>query len=671
VQASASCQAEAKADVSQRRSSPFLFTGEALAPKKSPGVGELRSVIPGLISIGFLLAAFLLGEGTSAWQGQARPWITLFLVGAGAIAFVGSTLAASTIRKRGLKAERSESRFQSLLESTSDAIVVTTKAGRIVLGNVQAEKLFGFTSEELRLTPIERLIRRTPRERQAEPCFPELSTSSSRRQRTAYDYLGVRKDKSEFPIEASFSAMETEDGLFIIHSLRDVTEQRASERRRAARHAARAILAEAGDLNEALAKLLAVVCQHLGWDTGAFWAAAPDRYPTMIPVASCRPRSGAALGSPGVDGACAEGQALIRRAWETGQPAWAVDAGTGRAILVFPILSGEEVVGVLELTSRAARQPDEGVLETVANIAAQIGDRMARRYSEEALRRSQEQLWQLQKMDAMGTLAGGIAHDFNNLLTVILGCSDHLLALGAECGQRLDLLGMIKKSGVQAAALTRQLLAFSRRQVLVPQVLNLNMILEDMEGMLGRILGKDVEVRWERAADLHQVRVDHGQIQQILMNLAANARDAMPKGGRLTVQTANVERRAEADAAGGPRPGSYVRLTVTDTGCGMDEAVKRRLFEPFFTTKPVGKGTGLGLATVFGIVTQSGGSIEVQSEPGQGATFHIDLPCAELARSLADAGYPAPEAVAAKTSAPVTFAAAASAGLRRARSRPA
>jgi PAS domain S-box-containing protein len=586
-------------------------------------------VVPGLVSVCVLFAAFLLGEATSTWQGHPRACITLILIGAGAVAFAGSTFAATTMRRRGRDAERSEIRFHRLLQSTSDAIVVTTKSGRIVLCNVQAEKLFGFTPEELRLTPIERLIRRAPRERGAEPSVAGLSTVSGRRQRTVYAYVGLRKDRSEFPLEASFSAMETADGLFIIHSLRDITERRAGERRRAARHAARGILADAHDLGEALAKLLNVVCQHLGFDAGAFWAASPGRPPALELAATYPPRPAATW---------AGGEGLAKRAWETAQPAWVADAAAGegegcRSVLAFPVVSAEEVFGVLELASRDARQPDEAMLETVANIAAHIGDRIARQRSEEALRRSQAELWQLQKMEALGTLAGGIAHDFNNHLTVILGCTDHLLALGTDSGQRLDVLRTIKQSGAQAAGLTRQLLAFSRRQVLLPRVLNLNTILEDMEGMLGRILGKDVEVRWERAADLLPVQADSGQVQQIVMNLAANARDAMPHGGHLTFQTANVERGAQPGVPGGPRPGSYVRLSVTDTGCGMDEAVKRRLFEPFFTTKAVGKGTGLGLATVFGIVTQSGGSIEVQSEPGRGATFHIDLPCAEPART--------------------------------------
>jgi PAS domain S-box-containing protein len=236
--------------------------------------------------------------------------------------------------------------------------------------------------------------------------------------------------------------------------------------------------------------------------------------------------------------------------------------------------------------------------------------------------RLEDQLRQAVKMEAVGRLAGGIAHDFNNQLTIINGYADLLLgSLPAEDPSR-DFLGEIRRSGEHAADLTRQLLAFSRKQHLTPRVLNLNTVLGELGKMLRRLLGADVELRTDLDPALGPVRADAGQLEQVLVNLAVNARDSMPGGGRLEIRTRN---RDVATAAEVPA-GEYVLLEVADTGAGMSEEVRSCIFEPFFTTKEVGKGTGLGLATVYGIVKQSGGHIEVDSAPGRGTTFRVLLP---------------------------------------------
>ena len=254
-------------------------------------------------------------------------------------------------------------------------------------------------------------------------------------------------------------------------------------------------------------------------------------------------------------------------------------------------------------------------------------------------RRLEERLRQAQKMEAVGQLAGGIAHDFNNILAIIIADAD--LAL-TELGEGHPVSRDIKEieaAALRAAALTRQLLTFSRRQPCQPQVLALNSAIIDLEKMLGRIIGEDVRLSTRLASQLGSIEADAGQVDQVLMNLVVNARDAMPSGGTLTIETRNVELDAAEAMDIGATAGRYVMLSVADTGAGMDAALRARIFEPFFTTKEVGRGTGLGLATVFGIVKQSGGGLSVSSELGHGATFRIYFPRIDevIARSTAPA----------------------------------
>jgi two-component system CheB/CheR fusion protein len=262
-------------------------------------------------------------------------------------------------------------------------------------------------------------------------------------------------------------------------------------------------------------------------------------------------------------------------------------------------------------------------------ILLAVDDITERRLAQNALRRSEEHLRQSQKMEAVGRLAGGIAHDFNNLLTAIIGYSDLLQDTLADNQSAVQQVLEIKTAGERAAALTQQLLSFSRRQVLQPKVLDLNAIVGDFERMLRRLVGERIKVAVACAPGLWQVKADPGEIGRAIMNLSLNARDAMPEGGTLTIETANAT-LSEVDGPGQDlAPGRYAILAVRDTGIGMDAEMQAHLFEPFFTTKETGKGTGLGLATVLGIVEQSGGAIRCQSEPGRGTTFKIFLPAVE------------------------------------------
>jgi nitrogen-specific signal transduction histidine kinase len=269
-------------------------------------------------------------------------------------------------------------------------------------------------------------------------------------------------------------------------------------------------------------------------------------------------------------------------------------------------------------------------------FTAVVRDVTERKQSLATLQQREEQLRQAQKMEAIGRLAGGVAHDFNNLLMAIHGYGEMLVA-NLDGDPRREDAEEIVKAADRAAGLTRQLLAFSRRQVIKQQAIELDKLVENMRNMLQRLIGADIRIDTDVWPDLMPVMADSTQVEQILVNLVVNARDAMPSGGLISIELRNIELdRVGVAAHPGLQPGDYVEMAVSDTGSGMDSETTSHIFEPFFTTKERGKGTGLGLSTVYGIVQQSGGAIEVQSRIGHGTTFYIYLPCAS------DLGKPAP-----------------------------
>ncbi|MGA3089529.1 MAG: PAS domain S-box protein [Terriglobales bacterium] len=499
-----------------------------------------------------------------------------------------------------------------LLEALPDAVVAVDRTGTIVQVNAQTEELFGYDREELIGQKVEVLVPEAYRGEHHHHRENFAAQPKTRRMGANLDLYGRRRNGSEFPVEISLSPVATAKGMIVLSAIRDLSDRRQIEDalRRANEELYRKTVEQLGESRSRLASIIdssedAIIGKNLdgtitSWNKGAerIYGYTPDEIvgkhiSLLAPID--RPDE-----IPEILRKVALGQSVEHyestRVTKDGRV-------LNVSISVSPLYDGS---GTIVGASAIAR-----------DITAQ--------------KRAEKQLHQSQKMEAIGRLAGGVAHDFNNILGIVNACAEFLRDRIDPASEPSNYVENIKKATERGSALTRQLLTFSRSSAIHPRLLDLNERLKDVSKLLRPLMGDDVEILIVSKAPAAVVEADPSQLDQIVVNLAVNARDAMPRGGKfiLETRTENFEEDFAEHHHQRMAAGRYVLLAVSDTGTGMNEATALRVFEPFFTTKEVGKGNGLGLATVYGIVKQSAGHIMVYSEPGHGTTFKIYLPCAD------------------------------------------
>ncbi len=522
-----------------------------------------------------------------------------------------STDSESTVPTPSAKAMAAGLLSTDLLEALPDAIVAVDRDGTIVQVNSQAQELFGYAREEFIGQKVEMLVPDSYRGQHHQHRQNFAQTPKTRRMGADLDLYGRRRNGSEFPVEISLSPVSTETGWFVLSAIRDISDRKriAEELRRVNEELQRRTIEQLGEYRSRLASIIdssedAILSKDMhgnitSWNKGAehIYGYAPAE--VVGKHISLLAPSDRADEIPQILRRIAQGESVEHhesvRVTKDGRH-------LDMSLSVSPLRNAiGEVVGA----SVIAR-----------DITAQ--------------KKAESQLRQAQKMEAIGRLAGGVAHDFNNILAIINSCTEFLRDRIDPAAPPSVYVENIRKATERGTSLTRQMLAFSRTSAIQPQILDLNERLREISKLLRPLLGDDVEILIVPRSPSAIIEADPGQLDQIVVNLAVNARDAMPRGGKFILETGAVNfDDALAEQQQAMSAGKYILLAVSDTGNGMDEATVSRIFEPFFTTKEVGKGTGLGLATVYGIVKQNAGHILVYSEPGHGTTFKIYLPSAE------------------------------------------
>jgi PAS domain S-box-containing protein len=514
--------------------------------------------------------------------------------------------------------------IEQLLDSSPDGVLIVDTDGRIRLVNRQAEAMFGYDRDEL---VGELTVRLRPDRDRPDPDESRVSYYRNPTIGTGLDIAALRKDGTEFPLDASFSLLETDGGRFVYISVRDSSARKKIEAR-----------SQSFEVTSQLAAIVessddAIVGKSLDGVITAWNAAAEHMYGYSVDeiighnISELIPPDQVDELSP-----------ILER------------VSQGERVEHFETKRVRKDGTILELSvTLSPIRDDTGTVTGASTVARDLTE--LRKAEAEHLE-LEDRLRQSERLESLGQLAGGVAHDFNNLLAGIMNYA----SLISSCLQdEMTLRGLsdddafvsvvqdadeITKVAKRAAALTHQLLIFSRREIVQAEVLDLNAIVSEIETLLRTTVPENVELRLRLAPDLPLIKADRSQIDQVFMNLAVNARDAMPDGGELEIETATFEVDQQYARINAINAGTYVRLTVSDTGTGMTREVVARTFEPFFTTKPKGEGTGLGLATVYGIVRQAGGDVSIYSEPGLGTTVRVNLPVTSDVRSAREREQP-------------------------------
>ncbi len=521
-----------------------------------------------------------------------------------------------------------------VFQAVSDAVIVADDQNRVVWYNRAAEALYGIDGTQAVGKLLDEIIRVQDDALALETIQAESAAAGSWQGNAVHMGPQDQRIQVEWTVSATFPDGSSRVGTWISIA-RDTTKRHQAESLHITIRDLALKISAISDLDEALRMLLGTAIESSEMDGGAVYLVEPNGGARMrvhqgLPdelVSTFRvlpPESPYAKSIIAGKQLFADAAYLAKRTTKSTQIE--IDAQVKSSVII-PVLHQGRTVASMHLVSRQREEISEMARTAVLAISNQLASAIARLVSEKEKVSLQEQLLQARKMESMGRLAGSIAHDFNNLLTVVIGNLDIALNLTHANAPLRDTLKEIKKASKSAVSLTRQLLAFSRKQVIQPKTVSLGDVVHRMHGMLGRLIGEDVRLRLILRSCEWAVRVDPVQMEQIILNLAVNARDAMAAGGTLTIEISE-ETLGETSLRRHPlaKPGDYVMLAVRDTGHGMSQEVQKHLFEPFFTTKPSGKGTGLGLATVYGAVQQNEGFIDVDSTEGVGTTVRIHFP---------------------------------------------